>query len=300
VLGVFDSAGGLPPPPLSAQRDAPALVSQLLFRQLDSAVNEALAIVWETTLYRRDVASYGLTGVERVQPNATTQLGETFTSLLRLFGLGRIWLFHRRTPGPVRAEVVLLASPAVVLSGDVAQSDPATLLYTLGSNIIGGMPEHALVNGMPEDDLRTLIDALVAAFGPLDAAPRGNRAVVRLEQSLWQLIPPRAERRLREICAHPDQFTFESAVRCTRQAMRRAGLFASGSLSTAVREVAQESGYDLEPLRMATDGLERACLENPEIADLVRLAIRTEYAEARWLPPRPEEPESRRSRHSVP
>ena len=52
-------------------------------------------------------------------------------------------------------------------------------------------------------------------------------------------------------------------------------------------------------LRAAPDGLERACLDNPEIADLVRLAIRTEYAEARWLPPRSEGqgPESRRSRY---
>ncbi len=196
------------------------------------------------------------------------------------------------------AEVALLASPSVVLSGDVA-SENAALLYTLGAHLTGGMPEHALINGMPEEEVRTLIDALVAAFGPLDASPRGNRAVVRLEQSLWQLIPPRAERRLREICAHPDGFTYEAALKSTRQAMRRAGLFASGSLATAVREIASQTGYDLSPLRAAPDGLERACLENPAIADLVRLAIRTEYAEARWLPPRAESqgPESRRSRY---
>jgi tetratricopeptide (TPR) repeat protein len=299
VLGVFDSSGGLAPPPLSAQRDAPALVASLLFRQVDSLVNEALAIVWETGLYRRDAGSYGLTGVERVQPNAATPLGETFASLLRLFGLGRVWLFHRRTPGPVRAEVALLASPSVVLSGEVPAGDSPALLYELGSHLTGAMPEHALVNGMPEDELRTLIDALVAAFGPLDATPRGNRNVVRLEQSLWQLIPPRAERRLREICAHPEGFSYEAAVQGTRQAMRRAGLFASGSLSTAVEAVAAETGYDLDPLRTSPDGLERACLENPALADLVRLAIRTEYAEARWLAPRldAQGPESRRSRY---
>ncbi|MFO0587511.1 MAG: hypothetical protein U0441_08230 [Polyangiaceae bacterium] len=297
VLGVFEENGGLLPPSLAAQRDAPALVASLLFRQVDSLVNEALAIVWETGLYRRDAASYGLTGVERVQPNAATPLGEILSSLLRLFGLGRVWLFHRRNPGAVTAEVALLASPSVVLAGDIAADDPA-LLYQLGAHLTGAMPEHALVNGMPEEEVRTLIDALVAAFGPLDAAPRGNRAVVRLEQSLWQLIPPRAERRLREICAHPEGFSYEAAVQGTRQAMRRAGLFASGSLATAVREIAAETAYDLAPLRSAPDGLERACMENPAIADLVRLAIRTEYAEARWLPPRSDlqGPESRRSR----
>ncbi|MBK8251685.1 MAG: hypothetical protein IPK82_03345 [Polyangiaceae bacterium] len=299
VLGVFESSGGLTPPPLSAQRDAPALVSSLLFRQVDSLVNEALSIVWETGLYRRDTASYGLTGVERIQPNSSSALGEVFSQLLRLFGMGRVWLFHRRAPGPIRAEVALLASPSVVLTGDIAVTDQAALLHALGSHLTGAMPEHALVNGMPEDELRTLIDALVAAFGPLDASPRGNRAVVRLEQSLWQLIPPRSERRLREICAHPQQLTFENALVGTRQAMRRAGLFASGSLSTAVRSVAEQTGYNLEPLKTAPDGLEKACAQSAEIADLVRLAIRTEYAEARWLPPRSETqgPESRRSRY---
>ncbi len=297
VLGVFDSAGGAPPPPLSAQRDAPALVSSLLFRHVDSVVNEALAIVWETGLYRRDPASYGLTGVERVQANSATPLGEILTSLLRLYGLGRIWLFHRRAPGPIQGEVALLASPSVVLSGEVTTDSPE-FLYALGAQLTGAMPEHALVNGMPEDQLQTLIDALVAAFGPLDAAPRGNRAVVQLEQSLWQLIPPRAERRLREICAHPDAFTMESAVLSTKQAMRRAGLFASGSLSAAVRAVAREIDYDIDPLRTMVDGLSRACAESPAIADLVRLSIRTEYAEARWLPPRSDGqgPESRKSR----
>ncbi|MEZ4306602.1 MAG: hypothetical protein R3F14_00935 [Polyangiaceae bacterium] len=262
-------------------------------------MNEALAIVWETGLYRRDTASYGLTGVERIQPSSATPLGEIFANLLRLFGLGRVWLFHRRTAGPIRAEVALLASPSVVLTGDIAATDPAALLHAIGSHLTGAMPEHALVNGMPPEELRTLIDALVAAFGPLDAAPRGNRAVVRLEQSLWQLIPPRAERRLREICAHPHELRFESAVDSTQQAMRRAGLFASGSLATSVRAVAEATAYDLDPLRTAPDGLERACLESPAIADLVRLAIRTEYAEARWLPPRTDAqgPESRKSRY---
>jgi hypothetical protein len=186
-----------------------------------------------------------------------------------------------------------------VLSGEIPAGESAALLYEVGSHLTGSMPEHALVNGMPADELRTLIDALVAAFGPLDATPRGNRNVVRLEQSLWQLIPPRAERRLREICAHPEDFNYEAAIRGTRQAMRRAGLFASGSLSTAVETVAAETGYDLDPLRTSPDGLERACLENPAIADLVRLAIRTEYAEARWLAPRADGqgPESRRSRY---
>ncbi len=102
------------------------------------------------------------------------------------------------------------------------------------------MAEHALVNALNEDALRTLIDALLAAFGPVANLPRGNAAVARLGQNLWQLVPPRADRRLRELCGAP--ISFDSAVSGTRQAMRRAGLFAAGGLAIALPLVAFELG----------------------------------------------------------
>jgi tetratricopeptide (TPR) repeat protein len=309
VLGLVDPAVSAPVvPPLAGQRLAPDLVNALLFRSIaDSAVHEALAIVLETGLYRRDMGQYHLTGVARVQPGAGTILGDVFGTIGRFLGQARTALFHIRTANAPGAKIALLAPPGIVLTGDIREETPE-LRYLLGASITGAMPEHALVNALNEDALRTLIDALQAAFGPVANLPRGNAAVARLGQNLWQLVSPRADRRLRELCENPDVISYEAAVVGTRQAMRRAGLFAVGSLATTLRVVAFEHSITLpkagaagasgsgpvstgspdgvrSELLLVPDGLFRLCEKYPVIADLQRLATRTEFAEARWLQP---------------
>jgi hypothetical protein len=143
------------------------------------------------------------------------------------------------------------------------------------------MPEHALVNALPEDGLRTLLEALQAAFGPVAGLPR-NAPVARLAQNLWQLVAPRADRRLRELCARPAWITYDAAVEGTRQAMRRAGLFASGDLSVALAHLAAELEAKGAALPDGADGMMRACAAHAPLADLVKLSISSEFAEARW------------------
>ncbi|WP_437326354.1 hypothetical protein [Sorangium sp. So ce381] len=298
VLRAFDGdepsdrpgEGVVTPPPLAAQRDAPELVSALLFRDLESPVNEALAIVWETGLYRRDAGQSGLVPSERIQPTSPTLLGEIYGVMAAHLGLLRTALFHQRAPLPApsspEGQIIRVNPPAVLLRGEVREDTPE-LRYLLGAQLAGAMPDHVLVNTSSEDELRTLLSAIVAAFGPLEAtahSARGNPAVVRLEQNLWQLIPPRAERRLREICDSADKITYEGAVKTTRTAMRRAGLFAAGNVATAVRATIKERGLELAVPLSDPEGLAAACASVPEIADLVRLATRMEYAEARWQP----------------
>ncbi|MGK3998315.1 hypothetical protein [Sorangium sp. So ce1024] len=278
--------GFIAPPLLATQRDAPELVSALLFRDLESPVNEALAIVWETGLYRRDAGQAGLVPSERIQPTSPTPLGESYGVVAGHLGLLRTALYHQRapSPSPPEGQVIRVNPPAVVLRGEVRE-DTSELRYLLGALLAGAMPDHILANTSSEDELRTLLSAVVAAFGPLEAtahSTRGNPAVVRLEQNLWQLIPPRAERRLREICDSADKMTYEGAMKTTRTAMRRAGLFASGSIATAVRATLKELRLELSVPLSEPEGLAAACAAHPEIADLVRLATRMEYAEARW------------------
>ncbi|WP_437570208.1 hypothetical protein [Sorangium sp. So ce542] len=282
--------GAVLPPLLAAQRDAPELVSALLFRDLESPVNEALALVWETGLYRRDAGQSGLVASERVQPTSPTVLGELYGAVAGHLGLLRTALFHQRAPSPAppspEGQVIRVNPPAVLLRGEIREDSPE-LRYLLGAHLAGAMPDYVLVNTSTEDELRTLLSAIVAAFGPLEAtahSTRGNPAVVRLEQNLWQLIPPRAERRLREICDSASKMTYEAAVKTTRTAMRRAGLFAAGNLATAVRATIKERGLELAVPLSQPEGLAAACAAHPEIADLVRLATRMEYAEARWQP----------------
>ncbi len=280
VLALVDPETDSPvPPPLTSQRHAPDLVASLLYRSVaDSPVHEALAIVLDTGLYRRDVAHYQLTGVARVQPGTTTVLGDVFGTVSRFLGQARTALFHQRTTAAPSAQIALLAPPAIVLAGDIREESPE-LRYLLGASLTGAMAEHALVNALSEETLRTLIDALLAAFGPVANLPRGEAAVAKLGQNLWQLVPPRADRRLREICAAP--ISYDAALTGTRQVMRRAGLFAAGGLAIALPLVAFELGLPPEP-EDSPQWLSHLCQATPAVADLVRLAIRTEFAEARW------------------
>jgi hypothetical protein len=271
-------------PPLGAQRLAPDLVAALLFRTIaDSAVHEALSLVLDTGLYRRDVGQYQLTGVARVQPGGGSVLGEAYGAVTRVFGQARTVLFHQRTGGgPTPTfKIALLAPPAIVLAGEVKEETPE-LHDLLGAALAAATPEHALVNALGPDALRTLVDALHAAFGPVAYLPKGDAGVARLGQNLWQLVPPRADRRLRELLADGKGITAEAALAGTRQAMRRAGLFASGSLAVTLTRVAAELSVPLDTFRAAADGLAQLCAAHPEVADLVKLAVRMEYAEARW------------------
>jgi hypothetical protein len=227
------------------------------------------------------VGQYQLTGVARVQPGAATPLGEAFGAISRFLGQGRTALFHQRGPGAPATKVALLSPPAIVLMGDIREETPE-LRYLLGASLAGAMPEHALVNALTEEALRTLIDALHAAFGPVANLPKGNAAVARLGQNLWQLVSPRADRRLRELCAKTESISYESAIGGTRQAMRRAGLFATGNLSTALSLLAFELSLPPGSLVEPPGTLARSCETHPAVADLVRLALRSEFAEARW------------------
>jgi hypothetical protein len=283
VLALVDRSITAPQAPaLASQRPAPDLVAALLFRSIaDSPVHEALAIVLETGLYRRDVGQYQLTGVARVQPGAATPLGEAFGAISRFLGQGRTALFHQRSAAAPSTKVALLSPPAIVLMGDIREETPE-LRYLLGASLAGAMPEHALVNALTEEALRTLIDALHAAFGPVANLPKGNAGVARLGQNLWQLVSPRADRRLRELCAKPEPITYEAATAGTRQAMRRAGLFAAGNLSTALTLLAFELSLPPGSLVEPEGSLAQSCEAHPAVADLVRLALRSEFAEARW------------------
>src|SRR5262249_5478567 len=133
---------------------------------VESGAHQALAVVWETGLFRRELAAYALTGVERVQPGAATAIGEAYGHVARVLGQLRTALFHKRAAtGALEGRIALLGPPAVLLGGD-AREDSAELRYALGATVAGALPEHALVNGLPEDELRVVLDALLAAFGP--------------------------------------------------------------------------------------------------------------------------------------
>jgi hypothetical protein len=92
---------------------------------------------------------------------------------------------------------------------------------------------------------------------------------------------------MHEICADISRLTYEGAIEGTRKIMRRAGLFAAGDLAIAVRMTVNELALPLDIPLADPDGLAAACRAHPAIADLVRLATSSEYADARWQPAAP-------------
>jgi hypothetical protein len=128
--------------------------------------------------------------------------------------------------------------------------------------------------------VRTLFEALVAAFGPPASGRRGSEPT-RLAAVLWEAIPARGQRRLSQLCARPEQLGYERVTAVARQVLRRAGLIVCADLATAVVAACEEER--LAPPRTLAE-LGECCRCSPVVADLVRLALSPEYAEVRWNP----------------
>ncbi len=202
-------------------------------------------------------------------------------------------MFHAKSDAPLELGVALLAQPALVASGDV-RAKSAELVYQIAAAHAAAAPELVLSANLPESILRRLFEALDAAFGPVrpreDDAPTsstdGFKAdVARIAAELWQRVNPRSERRLRELC-EGDPLVPERARASAQRAMRRAGLYASGDLGLALQFLAESAGQP-QLSGIGEGALEAACQANEDAADLVRLATRVEYAEARWQLPAP-------------
>ena len=112
------------------------------------------------------------------------------------------------------------------------------------------------------------------------ASRSGLTAVANLAEVLWESMPTRSQRRLRQLCDDPRRLAYEAAMAEIRAATRRAGLFVAGDFRVAAREVALELELPLDR------GLGAATAASPELFDLFRVATSPEYAEARWQPAR--------------
>jgi hypothetical protein len=270
------------PPPLDELEAQPDAVRALLFRETQSPTLEALALVWETAghLFRREPGAYGITGLERVQPNAPTALGHVYASTARVLGASRTPLYQRRTAGPITIGVALLATPSVVLSGDVARETPE-LFFHLGAMLAASAPHLVMLFGLPEAQARSVLRALGFAFGPSRPDASGIGPALNLAEMLWESIPARPQRRLRELCNDVDALDYDHALLQARLAIRRAGLFASGHFGVSVGELAAEDRLDAGLLG-APGGIARLGAESPSVRSLLQLALGAEYAETRW------------------
>lgn len=284
VMGVFEGAELLPAPVLSAQNAQPGIMT-LLTRHSREAGGEALGVVWEgaQTLFAKPPTTYGMTGTERVIPGPMSSLSRLLEVVVRLLDTPRFSLYHRRSDKPPTTSVALLASPAAILDG-AGNEDSMDLRWALGHALASVLPQNVLVLGLVDTEAHALWQVLLGAFGPPEHATVA-REHAALAELLWQTLPPRAQRRLKELLADAGETPYALVSERAKQSGRRVGMFLTGDFAHAARTVVgehrpREVGDIGQP-----GGLARLCVELPALADLFRLAIRPEYADARWHTP---------------
>jgi hypothetical protein len=136
--------------------------------------------------------------------------------------------------------------------------------------------------GTEESQARTILSAMVLAFGPPQDG-RSSPEVARLAEVLWQSVPARAQRQLRELCDDTAELDYNRVLASSRRVLRRAALFVSGDFGLSLRQLVSEEKLGAVPSKL--EDLAVLCREHPSAADLVRLATSPEYAEVRWQVP---------------
>jgi hypothetical protein len=174
--------------------------------------------------------------------------------------------------------LALLSPPAVILSGDVRQDSPE-LRFHLGAMLAAATPQYALLFGSPESQGRAVLRGLAFAFSPPRASAANSGAVLNLAEVLWESIPARLQRRLRELCEDPDALDYDAALGAAKMAVRRAGFFGAGDLGSSLRQVAAEEGYELDT---AQQNMRSFVRDNPTARNLYSLALGAEYAHTRF------------------
>ena len=306
VVRAFDAgAGAIPPPPLTAQSAQPGILT-LLTRHSHEPAGEVFGEIWEgaSALFAKTPAAAGMAALERVVPGPTSALSRLYEAALRLLDTPRFSLFHKRPNlgkprkselgtevpfegegAPLSVTVGLLTPPAAILEGD-AREDGGHLRWVLGQALACVLPQNALVLGLPDADARALWSVVLQAFGP-PGVVTVERKDAELADMLWQTLAPRTQRRLKELLGDAEATPFELVLERARQSGRRVGMFLTGDFGHAARTVLADFPHVKAGDLDRPGGLERLCAELPSLADLLRLAVRPEYADARWHLPTP-------------
>jgi tetratricopeptide (TPR) repeat protein len=282
VLRAFDPTGGpLLPPALASQSERSGILTLLARQSMDPA-GEALALLWDgaSDLFARDAASYSVTGVERVVPGPTSAIARLYDAAVRVLDTPRIPLFVPRSgTGAPKWRVALLQPPSVILTGDVRE-ETSEMRFELGRGLCAALPHNVLRLGLPGAEGRRVIEALQAAFGPSEIGRRVDAPTARMAESLWQVLPPPTQRRTQQLLASGSFPDYGELLARAHQSGLRVGMFLAGDFGIAARMVLAESGTRVDA--PTPDNLRDLCQGVPALADLLRLAINPQYANARW------------------
>jgi tetratricopeptide (TPR) repeat protein len=280
----FDpGAGPLPPPALGAQNEQPGFMA-LLTQPGGDPIAQALACVWEEApqAFATGDAAAELRGAQRIAAGGSSPIAWLYEAAVRLLDIPRIPLFVKRGSDPVAARVLLTSPPSVLLTG-FPNEDNAEVRIALGHGLAGALPTGALVVGASREEGRARWEALLAAFGPPEASRFVGRGSGRLAEALWQALPARTQRRLQTMLSSVAHDDFEPIATRVRQAGYRVGMFLTGDFGVTARTLLLDLSRNqggVPPL--SEHSLRHLCTTQPGVADLFRLAVSPEYADARW------------------
>jgi hypothetical protein len=282
VIGAYGAGEKVLAPVAESLTDDREAALSLIKMGATSSTHEAFGIVWEHCqgMYRRDLASYGISGVQRVPLSAPTPLGQLYRSASRVLGLMRTAVFRLPGQEEIALQLGLFSPPAVIVSGDITESSPE-LAFHFGAMLAGANPEHALLFGLPSEEVQHLLQALALSFGSgrPGSTDRPHPEVSRVASFLWEAIPSRSQRRLTHLCRLPGALDHAAIAASSRRVLRRAGLLACGDIRIAVADACAEAGLPA-PTTLA-ELADRAVKSGP-VADLLALALSPEYAELRF------------------
>ncbi len=282
VLGAYGAGDPVVAPRMDELEERGSAARALLTQAASSPIHEAIGLVWEhaSSLYKKDIASYGISGIERVQRTADTPIGRLYRGASRVLDMSRTAVFRISGQEDIAMQVVLMVPPAVLVAGDLSEESPE-LSFHFGAMLAAASPEHALLFGCAPEETQHLLDALALSFGSGRAGngERPHPEVTRIASFFWETIPARAQRRLSQLCSEPDSLDFAAVAQSSRKILRRAGLLVCGDLPTAIADACSESGVT-PPSSLAE--LSARARELPAVADLLGLAISPEYAELRF------------------
>jgi len=268
------------PPGFAAQPVVPEAVRALLFRDMYTAVSEALALLWEggQHLVQRDLTEYGVTGLDRIGLGTANPLGQAYAEVSPRLGLLRTPLFHKRGTQHIKATVTLSNPAAILLEGELPRDIPE-LQGVIAGALWATQPEYSLLMGASVPQVKTVLVALRFAFGPPKSRPPTDLSdALRLAEKLWECIPSAAQRHLRDLCL--ESLDYDRALELAQRARRRASLYAAGDLHLAIAQLSLEASRDLQSIIADPD----IGANDPNVADLLRLATSAEYAAIRWQP----------------
>ncbi len=290
----FDPAGGpLPPPPLVVQSEQPGFTALLAggYEPLLRAHGELWATAGPQILYALRGRELPLPRYPLVPLPAQSAAAALLEVSLRLLNAPNanfcaIEDSESGVGGESSFEADLEDVPRVWLRGPLADDSPE-LRYCLGFALAAIFPENTMLLALPEAEGQIVYDAVWQAFGPnagdaSSSAKATSAKVAPLVDLLWQTVPGRVQRHVQVLLEKERDPSYEDARRRARLSGLRLALFLTGDFGFTVRRYVESLGY---PVDLKPSALLALFQQRRELLELYRLALRPEYADARWQDP---------------